>query len=304
MLKDNNNMRKTTIKPKIVLNEKDLKKIPEKALNEKNLLKLKLINNEIKNIPKEIENLKRLETFDISNNSIIHTYTKLFELQKLKILNLNNNRIKGIPRQIGKLKELKKLQLSNNLLKQLPKEIEKLENLIELNISYNKFETFPEEIFKLKQLKVIWMGGNFFEILPIEKLLTELPLLKNVYTYSNIKYHNTKGLIDDNYVRLSKIKGNNYSIFKKKPEEIIINEVNNTLKRITSYIMKGQLKKFFQSVANYESLFQHNELKSIYNLQAQWNIVENQTYANIINKENETIEKNKIINGLLSIVLK
>ncbi|WP_158655078.1 leucine-rich repeat domain-containing protein [Flavivirga eckloniae] len=297
-------MSKTTIKPKIILIKKDLNKIPEDALKEKNLLKLKLINNEIKNVPKEIENLKRLETFDISNNSIIHTYTKIFELQKLKILNLNNNRIINIPRQIGNLKKLKKLQLSNNRLKQLPKEIEQLKNLKELNISYNKFDTFPEEIYELKQLKTLWMGGNYFEVLPIEKLLTQLPSLKNIYTYSNIKYHNKNGQIDNNYIRLSKIRGNSYAIFKQKPKDIIINEISSTLKKMTTYIIKGELKNFFESVSNHETLFQPSELKSIYSLQTQWNILENEIHTNIISIDDETIKKNKIINGLLGIVLK
>jgi len=296
-------MQKNTIKPKLILNGMELKKIPDGIFQRKNLLKVKLIRNNIKNIPKDIQNLSRLETFDISNNNIIHTYTKLFELDRLKILNMNNNKLINLPRQIGKLKKLKKLQLANNFLKKLPDEIEQLQNITELNISYNNFKEFPRQIFKLKGLKSIWIGGNFFEILPIDEMITELPNLMRIYTYSNIRFNSTSA-VDHNYKRLSRMRGNTYEAFRNKPKDIIVNQTQQIIQTLTAHIIKDKIKLFFKLLNTNEEAFQKEELVNLYNLQAQWNNLEKDVHANIISKEQEILNKNKIRNGLLQTLMK
>jgi len=90
-------MSKLIIKPKFVSPPKTLDGFPEKVLDNRDILKLKIGDNGIKGIPKEIENLARLETLDVSNNRIVQVYSKVFELSKLKILSFNDNRLINLP---------------------------------------------------------------------------------------------------------------------------------------------------------------------------------------------------------------
>jgi hypothetical protein len=210
--------------------------IPFNVFELENLKKLTLSNCGLKHLPLELSKLKRLELLDVSNNEISNLYAKIFELKNLKVLILNNNKLTSLPKQISKLKNLKILGIANNRLSSFPDTLTKLDNLEELNFSKNDFSYFPQEILDLKSLKRMWIGGNSFSNLPIDKIKS-IPNLQALYCFSsalNIK----NNLIDEFYLKLSKIRGNSFYTIKKlsfsnKKE---IRQMQKTSKKVKIFI--------------------------------------------------------------------
>lgn len=217
---------------KLDLSRQNLSEIPLEIFELKNLKHLNLSNNKISTIPKDITKLKRLEKLDISNNKISNFYAKICQLPKLKVLNLNNNLIKTLPKQIKYLKQLKVLHLSNNLLSFFPNEIKELINLQKLNISKNSFENFPEEIFELKNLKTLWINNLNITTFPTDTILEKLINLKAIYCFGKLIDFE---LIQNDYLKLSKTKGNSFS------ELIKLNSLSKRKKTITA--TSKQIKK-------------------------------------------------------------
>jgi hypothetical protein len=193
---------------KLDLSGHNLTEIPLEIFELKNLKNLNLSNNKISTIPKDITKLKRLERLDVSNNKISNFYAKICQLPKLQVLNLNNNLIKTIPKQVKHIILLKVLHMSNNQLSSLPNEIRELNNLQKLNISKNLFENFPEEIFELKSLKTLWINNLNIKTFPTDIILEKLNNLKAIYCFGKLLDFE---LIDNDYIKLSKIKGNSFS---------------------------------------------------------------------------------------------
>ena len=73
-----------------------------------------------------------------------------------------------------------------------------------LNISKNLFENFPEEIFELKSLKTLWINNLNIKTFPTDIILEKLNNLKAIYCFGKLLDFE---LIDNDYIKLSKIKG-------------------------------------------------------------------------------------------------
>jgi hypothetical protein len=209
---------------KLDLSNLNLKEIPQEVFELKNLKKLDLSNNQLKTIPKEISNLKQLEVLDISNNNISNFFAKLCEIKKLKALNLNNNKIASIPKQISGLKKLRSLNIANNKIKKLPVEFSELSELVLLNISKNPITEFPDTLYELKNLKQLWICNltlkNFYPTLITQYLVK----LKSIYTYG---VSIDKTLVDINYYKLSKVKGNSIGKLLEIVQDLKYRTMNN-----------------------------------------------------------------------------
>lgn len=221
---------------KLNLSNLDLVEFPIEILELKNLKKLNLSNNRIQFIPKEIEESKNLELLDLSNNSITNFYSKICTLKKLKTLNLNNNRIKTIPKQINQLELLKTLHIANNNISSLPKSFSQLKNLNKLNLSKNNFENFPAEILAINSLTHLWINNLDLKKFPKHDIIKNLRNLKALYCFGTSK---SVGLVDDDYFKLSRLKGN----CKEELIEIIDGEIFRSTKKQLIKPLDQRVKK-------------------------------------------------------------
>lgn len=164
---------------------KELSKIPENILSQKQLIYLDIRNNykNLYSISPNIKNLSNLRYLNLSACSLNSLPKEIGELKKLEKLFLELNYLNNIPTEIGNLQNLRVLTLSSVSLEVLPKEIGKLKNLTRLDLSFNKLRSLPKEIGKLKKLRKLDLEYNEISLLPKEignlKTITELNLNYN-----------------------------------------------------------------------------------------------------------------------------
>lgn len=87
----------------LVLEDTNIKEIPEWIGNLVNLKSLSFNHSKIKRLPKTLVNLKKLETLILINNKFVSIPRILKELPNLKTLKMGDNKIKYIPEFINNL---------------------------------------------------------------------------------------------------------------------------------------------------------------------------------------------------------
>jgi hypothetical protein len=106
----------------------NIKIIPDRIGDLKNLISIKLNFNKIQNIPESIGNLTKLQELLLSDNKIQSVPESIGNLTNLVVLELSNNKIKALPNSFKNLTSLRRLYLDGN---EIPEEeIEKLEELL------------------------------------------------------------------------------------------------------------------------------------------------------------------------------
>ncbi len=234
---------------KLDLSNQGLTKIPEEIFELTNLQSLNLSNNKLSQVSADITKLKRLRKLDISNNNITNFYSKICQLPKLEVLNANNNHIKTIPIQIKSLTELKVLSIANNSLSILPNEIKELKKLRKINISKNFIEDFPKILLELKELKSIWLNNLKLNSFPSKLIIDKLRNLNGLYCFSQI-FNND--LIDEDFYKLSKIKGNCFpELLKITAQTKILEKQDQIIKpKIDNSVNEMKKKKIFISYSH------------------------------------------------------
>lgn len=160
------------------------------------LLEVLLLNNaDLKELPNDITKFINLKQLSLNKNPKLH-FEKAFEqLQELPIvfLNLQHNHLESLPESIKMLKSIKDLNLSNNRVRdgRLFDHLSQLPRLYSLWLRYNEMEVLPKEIGALSQLRNLYIGHNRLKQLPqamtamkkvwvlqaSHNLFTELPIV-------------------------------------------------------------------------------------------------------------------------------
>jgi len=111
----------------------------------------------LKTIPQFLKSYKNLLTLKLKNNEITELSSVIGELKKLEELDLRNNKLSELSSLIGKLKNLTALHLDDNNLLALPAELGQLTKLTALGITGNDIQSLPAEIKNLSGMKnLIW----------------------------------------------------------------------------------------------------------------------------------------------------
>jgi Leucine-rich repeat (LRR) protein len=141
------------IKICLILNNLNLKNIPECIFNLPNILSLELDYNQLTFIPSSISKLVNLKGLSLRCNNFHEFPICITELKNLIFLYLTKNKISDIP-NINNLKNLTKLEISCNKFKIFPN-VYNLKNLIHLGINFNRFKILPFKITNLTSLESI-----------------------------------------------------------------------------------------------------------------------------------------------------
>ncbi|XP_059730485.1 leucine-rich repeat-containing protein 69 isoform X2 [Bos taurus] len=174
----------------VILNGKNITKMPSVLEKLPGLKTLYLQNNQISKVCPEISNLTQLTALNLGNNLLeevpeemkyltslkkLHLFRNKIHrfasgvcdgLQSLILLNLNNNQLTWIPQEISRLKNLRCLSINHNQLASIPRELCFLENLSELQLNYNQLVCIPKEIKFLKKLRKLLLSRNNIKSLP------------------------------------------------------------------------------------------------------------------------------------------
>jgi len=111
----------------------------------------------LKTIPQFLKSYKNLLTLKLKNNEITELSSVIGELNKLEELDLRNNKLSELSSLIGKLKNLTALHLEDNSLPALPAELGQLTKLTALGITGNDIQSLPAEMKNLSGMKnLIW----------------------------------------------------------------------------------------------------------------------------------------------------
>ena len=101
-------------------------------------------NNNLKIVPEWIGEFPLLRNLGLSNNKIIKLPLSIGNLKKLGELSLSNNELEKLPEEICNLKENCTLYLKNNKLSYLPVDVQKRKgiHILNNNISEEKLEEY------------------------------------------------------------------------------------------------------------------------------------------------------------------
>ncbi|MGI9653433.1 leucine-rich repeat domain-containing protein [Chryseobacterium sp. RLHN22] len=206
------------VKTLIISESDNLKSIPPKISNFKNLEKFVITGGHgITDFPKEFASLDNLKILNIHNMQSETIPLQIFNLKGLEELEFIRYSYFSFPKEIGKLKTLKKLMLtrgldqrsrenvkskdlnlpstiknlvnleslscSANLMTALPEEIGSLSSLQDLSLSNNSLEKLPNSFSKLRELKTLNLHNNFFKVFPAS--IYDLENLKRLDIYKN-----------------------------------------------------------------------------------------------------------------------
>ncbi len=156
------------------MDKNQLLEIIERAAEKKDR-ELYLSREQIKELPAKIWQLKDLKILSLAENQLTPLPPELGQLKNLEILDLERNQLKKLPLEIGQLKNLEVLNLSDNQLTDLPSELGQLKNLTGLYLEGNPLESPPPEVVKqgtkavlaylreqLKEAKKQWVSKLLF----------------------------------------------------------------------------------------------------------------------------------------------
>ena len=116
----------------LILRNCGLTEIPHDIFKYEHLVSIDISNdnycdeqdrNKIITIPDDIKNLKNLITLKVGNNNLQSISEKISELKCLKTLNLSNNKLVDLSDKIANMESLKELNLEGNPFDMLPPEI-------------------------------------------------------------------------------------------------------------------------------------------------------------------------------------
>lgn len=157
--------------------------IPEEVYEFEWLEGLYVGGEEFTEVSTKIGKLKKLKSLSITNSAIFQLPHELSQLVELETLNLQNNNLLSFPRGLTSLTKLERIDISRNNIKTVPTEIERLSKLRSLNLEQNQLEQLPDGITNLANLRSLKLAGNKLNRLPknLETLtnLIEIDLRKN-----------------------------------------------------------------------------------------------------------------------------
>jgi internalin A len=173
------------------LGAKQIKRLPPKIGQLRNLTKLYLYGNQLTAVPPEIGQLTNLTTLELWANKLTAVPLEIGQLLNLTELVLSGNQLTAVPPEIGQLVNLTKLELWGNQLTTMPLEIGQLLNLTELVLSGNQLTDLPPEIGQLLSLTVLSLRDNRLMAVPHEigqlVNLTQLDLSDNPLSFISLE---------------------------------------------------------------------------------------------------------------------
>jgi len=228
----------------VILNYKNLTKLPESIGNLTNLETLDLANNKLTALPDSIGNLTNLKILNLDMNDLSALPESIGNLTNLETLDLYMNDLSALPESIGNLTNLETLYLYANRLSELPESIGNLTNLKNLNLEGNGLRELPESIGNLTNLETLDLYANE---------LTELPesignLMKSKLKSIDVGYNNLIYIpkIPLEYFHCLDNVSSNYKTLKTLPLGYIDWYINNTDKTTHKY------KEFLEKINNDE----------------------------------------------------
>ncbi|XP_062898569.1 leucine-rich repeat and death domain-containing protein 1-like [Mobula hypostoma] len=132
----------------------EIRDLPDELCNLTNLKELDISNNELKAIPARIGEMKNLEKLVAAYNNITYLPKSLTELVKLKCINIRGNKLSSLPSDFGQLQSLEEIDLKENLLVRPPKLVCEGGKRIEIE-QYLKYAYAKDKIFLEKTLQLI-----------------------------------------------------------------------------------------------------------------------------------------------------
>ena len=165
------------------LRNRNLRSIPEGAMDNITLQQLNLSSNRLTSLPERIGNLTQLERLLLSKNLLTRLPETIGSFTQLQRLYLSSNQLKSVPTTIRSLAQLHILNLYNNHIKLLPEEIGNLVELRVLNFSKNQIKLLPETMGNLVQLQVLDLSDNQLTSLP--ETMGNLTQLQRLYLQRN-----------------------------------------------------------------------------------------------------------------------
>jgi len=194
----------------LILNDNDLKKLPQSIKRFPELRQISLNGNPNINLEQAFDVLKELpiEFINLQNNKLTTLPENINQVTSLEDLNLSKNQINdGMTfHHLSKLPKLNSLWLTQNEIQQLPQELFELNQIRNLYLEKNNLNTVPLEISQMKKVWVVHIGHNNFKTMPeaFAKMPSLLLLHINNCHINSIpevyatKESNIKGLILDN----------------------------------------------------------------------------------------------------------
>ena len=163
----------------LILNNCNLKQLPESIIRFKNLSQLSLNNNPKLNLTDAFNKLEKihLQFINLQNNNITALPKNITKMQWLVDFNLSGNTVNTNQsfNYLKQLPRLKSLWLTNNKLNHLPEALFNLTSLKCLYIEHNNIYNIPEAMQTMKKLWIIHAGHNKFKTLP--KAFAKMPAL-------------------------------------------------------------------------------------------------------------------------------
>ncbi len=152
----------------LVLDERQLTRIPAEIGQLSSLEKLFLEGNKLSSLPPEIGQLGSLVWLYLGFNNLSSLPPEIGQLGSLEIISFCGNNLSSLPPEIGQLGSLKELHLCSNNLNSLTPEIGQLGSLISVNLYANNLNNLPPEIGQLGSLEKLFLAGNDLSSLPTE----------------------------------------------------------------------------------------------------------------------------------------
>ncbi|MHA1734103.1 MAG: leucine-rich repeat domain-containing protein [Promethearchaeota archaeon] len=164
----------------LVLENNNLRHIPNSLKKCKNLKSLALCFNDLTKIPNWLGNGDgmALRELDLSFNSINEILVGLFE-NSLEIINLAYNCIENFPKLSTENDCLRELYLRGNNLQNFPTSILKLKGLETLDLKENPLQVLPREIKSFPKLEFLFFQPD--SITQLGRNVSELPSLISKY---------------------------------------------------------------------------------------------------------------------------
>jgi len=141
-------------------------------------IKVLILNNcNLKQLPQSIIRFKNLSQLSLNNNPKLNLTDAFNKLEKihLQFINLQNNNITALPKNITKMQWLVDFNLSGNTVNTNQKALFNLTSLKCLYIEHNNIYNIPEAMKTMKKLWIIHAGHNKFKTLP--KTFAKMPAL-------------------------------------------------------------------------------------------------------------------------------